>query len=375
MTEGFDYRIADSQGTSVQPIDPAKFDLDKYADYAARLDETAKAFWSHDAGVAVYRRVRVPEVFSFGCRSKEDSLALQLAGLEKSMDYAADVPNFIEPWYGIGTVAASFGAEYEWAEGQAPAVKHLFSSIDEALDVDPVPVEQTSIGKTTLEMIEYFLDVTKGRIPMSICDVQSPLNVASGMIDINNFFMGLFDNPEGVRTLLDRIADLLIDFTRRQVDLIGDALAWPGHGFASSRAWNGMGMSDDTVVMLSDEQYRQFALPSMVKVGQAFGGPVFHSCGDWSSKTDMITGIEGLVMADGAFSEQTDPGANPPEPFGPAFAGSGICLNARVVGNEKVILEKFRELYRPGLKLVLVTYCDDPAEQDRVYEAVHAEAK
>jgi len=78
-------------------------------------------------------------------------------------------------------------------------------------------------------------------------------------------------------------------------------------------------------------------------------------------------------MADGAFSEQTDPGANPPEPFGEAFASTGICLNARVVGDEQLVIEKFRNLCTPGLKIILVTYCDDPAAQQRIYDAVHAE--
>jgi len=376
MADGkFDYTIADSQGTSVEPIAPGSFDADRYADYAAALDERCEKFWKAAAGVAVYRRVRVPEVFSFGCADMKESLARQLAGLELSMRYEADVPNFLEPWYGIGTIAACFGAEYEWPEGQAPAVTPMFSSVEQALNADVAGAEQTAIGKRTLEMIEYFLETTGGKVPMSLTDTQSPMNTASNLVSINDLMMEIFDNPDGVSELLNRIADLLADFTHKQAELIGDALVWPGHGFAGSRKFDGLGMSDDIMVMLLDQQYRRFEVPSILRAAEDFGAPVFHSCGNWSAKAGVVARIEGLKMADGAFSEQTDPDPNPPGPFVEAFSGTGICLNARMVGDAEVVAEKAAALYDPGMKLLVVTYCQTPDDQAAAYRAVHALAE
>ena len=86
---------------------------------------------------------------------------------------------------------------------------------------------------------------------------------------------------------------------------IRDALVKPGHGFASS---------------------------------QAFGGPVFHSCGNYSVKSDMLQKIKGLKMADAAFTAETDPDPNPAAPFVESLKNTGIILNARSVG----ILRWFR---------------------------------
>jgi len=294
----FDAGIADSQGTSVVPLSPDSFDIEKYADYEAALLEKNRQFWKADSGVLVYRRFRVPEVFSYSCKDRELSLSLQLAALEKSMEYKADIANFLEPWYGIGTVAAAFGAEYEWPKGQAPGIKAPFKTIAEALEYDVVPIEHTDIGKQTLGMIEYFLEKTKGKIPLSLTDIQSPMNVASEIIDINNFFMSFIDNPEGLKKLLALISDLLIDFTKKQVHLIGDALVWPGHGFAGSKAFSGLGMSDDTIVMLSNDYYKEFAAPNMSKIGNHFGGAVFHSCGNWSDRVRFVKQIIGLKMVE-----------------------------------------------------------------------------
>lgn len=367
----FDTQSADPQGTAMKPMNISDFDVERYADYEANLLERNKQFWENETGIAVYRRFRVPEVFTYGCRDMEYSLSLQLAGLRESMNYEADVANFLEPWYGLGATAAAFGVEYEWIEGQAPAVRAPFKTIDEALNYDYVPIEQTNIGRHTLQMIEYFLDKTKGKVPTSPSDVQSPMDTASYLIDINNLLMGVIDNPEGLKKLLDILADLLMEFINKQVEMIGDALVLPGHGFAASRNFGGMGMSDDIIMMLSSRQYAELEVPNMTKVGKAFGGAVFHSCGNWSDRMGAIKEIKNLAMVDAAFSKETDPDPCPPEPFLEGFRDSGIAVNARVVGDVDTVLEKARRLWRPGMKLIMVTYCKTPQEQREAYKQIH----
>ena len=177
MAQKFDNSKADSQSTAVVPISPANFDFDLYETYCKELNQGCAAFWKQPSGVMVYRRMRVAECFSFGCSDMKRSLELQLGSLEKSMLYKADVPNFLEPWYGIGTVASAFGGEYIWHPGNAPALKPLFSNIDEVLACEPAEVATTAIGRHSLNMIEYFMDQTKGRVPISLTDTQSPLNI------------------------------------------------------------------------------------------------------------------------------------------------------------------------------------------------------
>jgi uroporphyrinogen-III decarboxylase len=371
MAQGFDNKLADAQATAVKPISANHFDFEKYKSYVEGLNEKCASFWQADSGVLVYRRMRVAECFSYGCRDMKNSLELQLGALEKSLLFRADVPNFLEPWYGIGTIASAFGGEYIWYEGNAPALKHQFNSIDEVLDCKPVEVAQTSIGRHTLNMIEYFMDKTGGSIPISLTDTQSPLNMIGHLYPLDQFFMDTMMEPEKVTQLFDRLTDLSINFNREQIRLIGSALASPGHGFASSTAWNGLGMSDDNAIMIAPEQYLEMAVPSVEKICAPLGGPVFHSCGNWTNWIDAVLKIKGLRMADGAFSPQTDPGANTDLEAFHAFANTGITLNARIVGNLQTIREQVTRLWIPGMKLVLVTYCESPQEQEEAYHLIH----
>ncbi len=370
-SDSFDFTLADSQATVVRQLEPTDFNVTRYADYAAELDERCDKFWKADEGILVYRRMRVKDVFAQDSRSMEKSLRWQLGALEESMKFKSDVPNFLEPWHGLGTVASAYGFGYLWEEGQAPAVDGKFGSVRELVNAPFTAVKNTEIGRYTLDMTRYFKHHTNGRIPMSFCDIQSPLNTVSNIIDSNQFYLDFYDDEENMAIALNRTSDLLVDFTREQQLIIGDALARPGHGFASSRMFIGLGMSDDTVTMMPDDIYFNTCVPPMVKAGDAFGGAVFHSCGNWSGKKQDIVKINGLKMADGAFSLATDPGANPTDGYAETFANTGVVLNARIVGKPELVLEKVRQLWRPGMKLIVVTYAETPEEQAYLYDKIH----
>ena len=369
--ETFDQASADVQATPVEAVAAAAFDFDAYVAYESVLLDRCRAFWAAESGVLVYRRMRVAEVFSYGCGDMKASLEWQLGALEKSMAFAGDVPNFLEPWYGIGTVASAFGIDYVWKEGQAPAVRPRFKSVADALGYAVGPVAQTGIGKHTLDMIDYFVEETGGRLPMSLTDTQSPLNIACNVVDMNGFFTDLIDRPDEVKALLERIAELLAEFTREQVGRIGEALVWPGHGFASCRCFEGLGVSDDNALMVSGRHYVEFAAPALELVGTGFGGSAFHCCGDWSGKIEAVKQIGGLRMVDGAFSAATDPSPNPAVPFAEGFADTGMVVNARIVGGPATIVDVVRRLWRPGMRLIVVTYCQTPDEQAEAYDRVH----
>ena len=52
-------------------------------------------------------------------------------------------------------------------------------------------------------------------------------------------------------------------------------------------------------------------------------------------------------------------------------AGTGVVLNARSVGDPDLVEAKVRELWKPGMKLIVVTYCETPEEQEEAYNRIH----
>jgi hypothetical protein len=367
----FNYTLKDAQALPVTPIDPQHFDLARYAAYAAEADRRYADFLSELDGLAVWQRVRVGEVFRDACRDMRESLRLQLGGLLKSLEYATDAPAYLEPWYGIGTTASAFGGEYDWFEGQAPAVRPLYKALNEVPPLTPRDFDRVPIMRYTLDTIEYFLDQTQGRVPISWSDLQAPLNVATELIDTSAFFTGMIDQADRVREILSIITAVVIRFTQRQSALINDQLARPGHGFASSRTGKGIGLSTDNLVMISPRMVEKFCVADKIKIGAAFEGVAIHSCGDYARWLPALKKIDNLLMVDAAFSPQTDPDPNTPEAFRDAFVNTGVIVHARMVGDPDEVLALARRLWTPGLKLIIVTYVPDPAAQRRLYHDLH----
>lgn len=90
-------------------------------------------------------------------------------------------------------------------------------------------------------------------------------------------------------------AKLLAEFLNKQKAIIGDALASPGHGFASSRLFRGIGLSDDNSIMVAEEDYKELFQPADEWLGERFGGTVFHSCGNWEQKISMVKQMKGIL--------------------------------------------------------------------------------
>jgi hypothetical protein len=300
------------------------------------------------------------------------SLRLQLGALQTSLEYATDAPMYLEPWYGIGTTASAFGAEYEWFEGQAPAVRPLYRSMDDVPSLVSREFDQVPILRYTLDTIEYFLEQTQGRVPLSWSDLQAPLNVATELIDTSAFFTGMVERAERVREVLSAVTEVVIRFTRQQSDLIGNRLARPGHGFASSRSGKGIGLSTDNLVMISPKMYERFCVADNIAIGTAFDGLAMHSCGDYARWLPVLKKINNLIMVDAAFSPQTDPNPNTPEVFRDAFVNTGIVVHARMVGEPDEVLALTKRLWAPGLKLIIVTYVPDANAQRQLYQDLHA---
>ena len=117
------------------------------------------------------------------------------------------------------------GGDYVWHPNNAPAMEVRFSTLQEVLEYEPVEVAKTAIGRHTLDMIDYFLYKSKGLLPVSPTDSQSPLNMVSHLCPMNRFLMDMILAPENVVKLMEILADLSIAFNAAQLKMIGEAQA------------------------------------------------------------------------------------------------------------------------------------------------------
>jgi hypothetical protein len=294
------------------------------------------------------------------CRTPQESLAIQLDMLTRQMDLETDYVPFLEPWFGVGVFANAFGAEYVWMEGESAQTHYIVFDEEAASRLEKPSIEDSPVMALVLQAIDSFVEQTHGLIPIACTDTQSPLDTITLLWDTASFFTATYTAPEVVHGLLQKITDLIIEFSRRQVQHMGSTWVQPGHNSVSARGGRGLSISDDNIVMVSPKHYATFAVPYNEQIAAAFDGLAVHSCGDYSRQLPEVMKTRGLRIIDGAFSQELDP--NPirgVEWFRDQIRGSGVILHARVGSDWPEILPR---LIHPDLRLVLVVPLPGPGE-------------
>jgi hypothetical protein len=172
------------------------------------------------------------------------------------------------------------------------------------------------------------------------------LDVASLIIDNNNFLIGCITNKKEIHHLLDIITETFIEFYTMQYDLLKNP-AFPVHSFPLVSSNDGISISDDEAILLSPDLFEEFGLPYLNRISDAFGGLYYHCCGNFGHILDKILKIKGLR----AINSHLSPKEFKPEYINKVLSkGVGLFLGIsdREIGwNDKDIwpADKIEEIY------------------------------
>ncbi len=338
---------------------PTQFDFPRFQDWVAGREERMRRFLEGKSESNILLVEKESDNFLI-CRTPQESLEIQLDILTRQMDLQCDYVPFLEPWFGVGVYANAFGAEYVWIDGESAQTHYIVFNEEQAARLEKPSIEDSPVMKLVLEAIDYFMEETKGLIPIACTDTQSPLDTITLLWDTASFFTATYTAPEVVHGLLQKITDLIVEFSRCQVQHMGQTWVQPGHIMVSARGGYGLSISDDNMVMVSPKHYAEFSAPYNGQIAAAFGGLAVHSCGDTYRQLPEVLKTRGLVMVDGAFSQELDP--NPirsVELFRDQIKGTGVILHARLGADWPEILPS---LYHPDLRLALVVPVPGPGE-------------
>ena len=353
----------------------SQFDFPRFQDWLAGREERMLRFLQGKSESNVLLVEREFDNFLI-CRTPQESLEIQLDILTRQMDLQSDYAPFLEPWFGVGVFANAFGAEYVWMEGESAQTHYIVFNEEQAARLEKPSIDDSPVMKLVLQAIDYFVEETRGVIPIACTDTQSPLDTITLLWDTASFFTATYTAPEVVHSLLQKITDLIIEFSRLQATHMGNAWAQPGHNSISARRAYGLSISDDNIVMVSPQHYAAFAVPYNEQIAAAFGGLAVHSCGDYIRQLPELLKTRRLSLVDAAFSLELDP--NPigdVERFRDLLKGTGVILYARMGSDWPEILPR---LLHPDLRLAISVPVPGPGEAKDVnlrrLEAVLAQA-
>jgi hypothetical protein len=196
---------------------------------------------------------------------------------------------------GVGTVASVFGCQQQVFEDKMPWVaEHLPRERVQAADIRH-PARRGDMPRV-LEYMEYFVEKLEGRAGVFCADVQSPFDTAH-LICGDALFTALYDDPEFVHSLMDKVARVYVEVVRAMKKVNGEKPdeSWHSNGLYAVRA--GTRSCEDTTTLVSADHVQEFALRYTARCLRAFDGGWVHYCGDGKNmfsslmKMDLVRGV------------------------------------------------------------------------------------
>jgi len=341
--------------------------VDRYADQRAIREPRAASFFN---GTRPYLIFQAPPN-DWRSRTPEQSFIENFNNISAALDVPSDHLPVMEPWFGTGVYANMYGCPYVWRENEAPAVHYKYHSVDEIRNITKPRWQDSEIARLVLDAIRYFKSKTGDAIPIALTDTQSASDTATLVLDASEVFAGCLLEPEAIMRFMRTINELVIEFSSVQMELIGDALAMPGHIMLNNKGFKGISISDDNLAVASPKVNASFNLPLDEAIGHALGGIAIHSCGPWARSMPMLKDKSSTCVAiDCAIDNSCDPNPNAPEAVRDALAGLGIHAHVRLTCVTDKMLETVKRVLHPDLKLIVHPAFIDLPTAERNYEAL-----
>ncbi len=177
-------------------------------------------------------------------------------------------------WPSLGVVVevSAFGGRMVWSRSSSP---HIFPSLRSPEEIDSLkPPKPGETGLTPLFLIQMEtmkrMLAERGIGLSKIIKSMGPAEIAGLLLGYDGFFLGLYDHPRRIKTLLTIITEFVIEWLHLQEAIIGEA--------------DVLQLAEHVPGQISAEQVEEFVLPCLKAVYSEFPRPVkiYHNEG-WHS--------------------------------------------------------------------------------------------
>ncbi|MGC9454927.1 MAG: uroporphyrinogen decarboxylase family protein [Phycisphaerae bacterium] len=190
----------------------------------------------------------------------------------------ANLPPAFFPDFGTISMAVSWGGEVVVGRQGNPYIKPAAGTIDEALDLTP---QDNPHAELAVEMYHELRRRTGiETLGFKTPDFQGVLNTAAMVCREEQLLIAMHEQPRKLHRFLETVCGHLIATIRKLRERVGrlDGNIWPYVWVPDDV---GVCLTEDLMPLLSAEMFKEFGLPYLKRIAEAFGGVFIHCCGQW----------------------------------------------------------------------------------------------
>lgn len=230
--------------------------------------------------VSIYRQ---PDYRQQPDRDRMVARACEVIRADRASGEPDILPAFF-PDFGTISTAALYGGRRIPAgpDGGAIHIEPAARTLDDLLALRPCPFEESDY-QVAIDLYRRVCErLGTGEVFLRTPDFQGPLNTLALLIDQTELMVAMMEEPELIRTVLDRITDTLIDYTARYREAVGPERVvgsiWP---YTVMPYGVGVAVTQDYMPLLGPDLYTGFELPLLKRIADRFGGVYIHCCGKY----------------------------------------------------------------------------------------------
>jgi hypothetical protein len=206
--------------------------------------------------------------------------------------------------FGASAMPCSLGGEIEYVNKDTVWSHPVFDKLG---DILRVKLSEDNIAYyAQVEATRRSVAIARGHHFVSGWALGGILDTISGLYGTENLLMDLALSPESVKRVIDHLTDVWLDEfdnNMKMIELSGNT----GHVCCWTGIWTPgttFTIQEDFAYMISPDMFRQFCLPSIVKMIEAMEFPFFHLDG-----VGMLGHLDMLLEIDKLKVVQWQPGA------------------------------------------------------------------
>lgn len=207
-----------------------------------------------------------------------------------------DFVPYLMPWFGTVVAASALGCQIEFQPKMDPAANPRYYPVQTVEDVYRLEIpdpEKAGLMPDVLKTLQHMK--ANSFIPVGITDFQGPLTTANQLMGYDKLIYLMYDHPNVMHELMDKVTETLIMWVKKQKEIIGEPLTeCIGDQQVYTGKNAGVWFSDDDAVLMSTRTYREFVVPYNSRILQAFGGGCVHYCGNATHHADNFLATRGL---------------------------------------------------------------------------------
>ncbi len=217
------------------------------------------------------------------------------------------------PLCGNSQCTGAFGCQDVFTDAmQYPWVHPVVEKPEDVYSLSP-DLRKSAVAQQILRAIDTWRERTHDLIPIRVPDLQGPNTAASQVLGAIQSLEMVMTHPDELHRFLQLYTDVTLEWIRQEVAAAGDNVHWGT--FHVRLPYRHVAIAGDSLVLISPDQLREFAVPYYTQLAAESDGFCVHYCGGNTHLLPVLKEIPGFKGVDSQFSLEQYPVAR--ETLGP----------------------------------------------------------